>query len=155
MGTWKAHYEDCQLGDRVVTPGRTMTETDIVMFSALSGDWQSIHVDKQFAAKESPFGERIAQGLLCLVVGICLLSRVGWFVLWPQSLVCITKLERVRFLAPVIIGDTLRLEAEIVEKEEMSDEAGLITTRLQIKNQRDESVIKGRITIKAGRRAAA
>lgn len=152
---FKKHYEDCQVGDRTTTPGRTITETDIVMFAALTGDWNSVHVDKEYAAKNTPFGQRIAHGLLGLVAGFCLLSRQGWYHFWPESLICITKLDKVRFALPIFIGDTIRLDAEIVEMTPMPDGNGLITTRLDVLNQRDESLITGRIQILAGGRSAA
>ena len=147
----KEYYEDCKLGDRVVTPGRTITETDVVMFAAFSSDWNSVHVDKEHAAS-TPFKQRIAHGLLGLVAGTCLLSRLGWILFWPRSTLCITGLERVRFVRPIYIGDTIHLEAEIVEMVDGEDGNGTITTRLQIKNQDRKLVITGRIKTLAGRR---
>jgi len=149
----KEYFEDCKVGDRVVTPGRTITETDLVLFAAFSSDWNAIHTDREFAA-QSPFGQRIAHGLLGLVTGFCLLSRGGWFHFWPASLVCITRLDKIRFLAPVFIGDTIRLDAEIVEMTRMREGNGLITSRMQVRNQRNEMVIAGRIQLQAGCRPA-
>lgn len=148
---FKEYYEDCRVGDQVVTPGRTITETDVVQFAALSSDWNAIHTDQQFAAR-SPFGQRIAHGLLGLVAGFCLLSRPGWFTFWPRSMICITGLDKVRFLLPIYLGDTIHLVAEIVDKTEMRDGRGLITTRMHVVNQRDELVIAGRIKLMAARR---
>lgn len=149
----KEYYEDCSVGDRIVTPGRTITETDVVQFAALSSDWNAIHTDREFAAR-SPFGQRIAHGLLGLVAGFCLLSRPGWFTFWPRSMTCITRLDKVRFLLPIFIGDTIHLVAEIVEKTAMPDGSGLVTTRMHVVNQRDELVVAGRIQLKAACRPA-
>lgn len=147
---FKEYFEDCEIGQCVRTPGRTITEADVVMFAALTGDWNSIHVDKEFA-RTSPFGQRIAHGMLGMVAGTALLGRLGWFTLWPESMMAVTALNKVRFAAPVLIGDTICLEAEIVEKRLMPGASrGLITTRMQIQNQRNEPVITLRVQIIAG-----
>lgn len=151
---FKEYFEDCMVGDCVRTPGRTITETDIVNFAAFSGDWNSMHVDEEYS-RTTPFGRRVAHGFLGLVTGVCLLGRLGWFTLWPKSLIGITALDKVRFTAPVFIGDTLYLEAEIVELRAMSLERGLITTRMCIENQRREPTITLRLQIMAGRRPEA
>ncbi len=149
---FKQFFEDVIVGDRVKTPGRTITEADVVMFAAFSSDWNSIHTDAEFA-RTTPFGQRIAHGMLGLVAGSCLLSRLGWFTFWPQSMMAITSLDRVRFASPVLIGDTLDLDAEILEKRAMSAERGIITTRMRIGNQRGETVITLRLGLIAGRRS--
>jgi acyl dehydratase len=69
-------------------------------------------------------------------------------------MICLTGLDKVRFLAPILIEDTIHLEAEIVEKLEMPEGTGLIITRIDVRNQRGDSVITGRIKMKAGRRPA-
>ena len=73
-------------GDRRETPARTMTEADIHAFAALTGDWHPLHTDAEFAA-ESPFGERIAHGLLILSVGSALAFRLGQYEVLPQSFI--------------------------------------------------------------------
>jgi 3-hydroxybutyryl-CoA dehydratase len=151
----RLHYEDCQIGDRIVTPGRTITESDVVMFAAFSGDWNSVHTDREFAEQNSPFGERIAHGMLGLVVGSSLISKVGWDALYPQSLICLSGLDRVKFKLPIMFGDTIHLDAEIIDLKEMpGGETGLVTARQRIRNQRDEVVISARVTVMAGRRPA-
>ena len=109
-------------------------------------------MDREKIISQTPFGRRAAHGLLGLVAGGCLLSRVGWFTFWPQSMLAISSLDKVRFAAPIFIGDTIRLEAEIIEKRAMSPERGVITTRMRIKNQRDEAAITFRLGLVAGRR---
>jgi len=120
------------------------------MFAAFSGDWNSAHIDKEYAAKNPPFGERIAHGMLGLVVGSCLLSRFGWFTFWPQSMICITGMDKVKFKSPVLIGDTIHLEAGILDKKPMRGDTGLIRTRMRIKNQHGATVISMQISLKAG-----
>jgi len=150
-GTLKEYYEDCKVGDRIVTPGRTITEADVVMFSAFSSDWNAIHTDKHYA-ETTTYGKRIAHGMLGLVAGSCLLSRAGWFTFWPRSMKCITGLDRVRFPLPIFIGDSIYLQAEIVEMIPAPNNMGIITSKLRIINQHDSAVITGRIKILAGTR---
>src|SRR5258708_23292331 len=103
-------FDDCQPGDRVVTTGRTITETDVGMFSAFSGDWQSLHTDVE-AARQGPFGERVAHGTLTLAIGLNLLFTHAGFGNGPlpSGPVLTTQLDNVRFLRPVEIRYTLRL----------------------------------------------
>ena len=147
----REYFEDCEVGDQVVTPGRTITEADVVMFAAFSGDWNSVHTDAEYARTTS-FGQRIAHGLLGLVVGTSLLSRVGSFSFWPRSLVGVTEMGKVRFVRPIFIGDTIHLEAEVVDMVALRDDAGILTTRLLIKNQDNKLVTTFRLKVMAGRR---
>jgi len=71
------YFEDFQVGETVVTRARTVTETDIVSFAALTGDWYPLHTDVEYA-KKGPFGERIAHGLLVLSIANGLLLSMTW-----------------------------------------------------------------------------
>ena len=68
----KVFYEDYQVGELLVSPGRTITETDIILFAGLTGDWHPIHTNVEYA-KKTMFGERIAHGMLGLSVGSALI----------------------------------------------------------------------------------
>ena len=105
------YYEDYSVGDTFRSPGRTITETDIVFFSSLTGDWWEGHTNVEFA-KNTVFGQRIAHGLLTLCIGTSLLFRLGDNVFLPRHFIANYGMDRVRFTAPVMIGDTLRCEAE-------------------------------------------
>jgi acyl dehydratase len=131
----------------VVTTGRTITETDVVMFSAFSGDWQGLHTDVE-AAREGPFGERVAQGMLTLTVGLNLLFRHGGFGngLLPSGAVFITRLDNVRFLRPVKIGDTVRLECDIADKGTLDDRR-TIGLRFRVLNQNGKATVTGRLVL--------
>ena len=61
----KLYFEDYTLGERFVSPARTITEADIINFASLTGDWHPLHTDVEYA-KSTPFGERIAHGMLTL-----------------------------------------------------------------------------------------
>ena len=142
----REYFEDCHLGDRLVTQGRTITEADIVLFAAFSGDWNPIHTDKE-AAKTSEFGERIAHGMLTFVVGVGLLFRHAENGILPKSILAFVGLEKIRFIAPVKISDTVYSEIEIVEMIKMRKQNGILVLRCRIKNQHDQTVIKGRLRL--------
>lgn len=127
------YFEDFTVGETVVTRGRTITETDIVGFAALTGDWYPLHSDAEYA-KNGPFGERIAHGLLVLSVANGLLP------LYDMAIVAFYGMDKVRFTAPTKIGDTIHVELEVVDKQDKGDMGGVITLKESIKNQRNEAV---------------
>jgi 3-hydroxybutyryl-CoA dehydratase len=149
----KLFLEDYEVGEVFVTPARTLTETDIVNFAGLTGDWHPMHTDATYAA-EGVFGERIAHGFLTLVLGSALIFRLGPYVGLPKSFIAFYGLDDVRFTAPVKIGDTLHLEYEIVAIEDKDETKGLLTATGAIKNQRDELCGTYRWRLLCGKRPA-
>jgi acyl dehydratase len=147
----RRYFEDCSVGDRVVTPGRTITETDVVTFAGFTGDWTALHTDAESAA-EGPYGERIAHGMLVLAVGSGLLIKPGEAGILPDEVLALYKLERVRFRAPTKLGDTIRAEAEVTEVRELDPDRGLITVKAEIKNQVGEKVVTFKMQAVVGRR---
>ena len=141
------YYEDFMIGDKQVTRARTITETDLVLFSAFTGDWYPLHVDIEFARK-SPFGERVAHGFLVLSVAS------GLMPLYDEAIVALYGLDQVRFYVPTKIGDTLHLEIEIADKQEKSKKGGVVYHNIKVINQRDEIaasyVLKGVIAKRPG-----
>ena len=133
----KSYWEDYTIGENMVSPGRTITEADLVMFSAFTGDWHPLHTNVEYASK-TLFGERIAHGMLVLVVGSALGFRLGQYVMLPKSFIAFYGIDKVRFTGPVKVGDTIHLEAEIIETTAKDDERGIITSKSSIKNQRGE-----------------
>jgi acyl dehydratase len=131
-------FEDLQVGDEYQSPGRTVTEADIVIFAGLSGDYNVLHTDAEHM-KASVFGERIAHGLLALSIQHGLLSRS-----MPER-----SGERFlglkwKFKGPIKIGDTLHVRARIAAKKEADEPGwGVITMERQILNQRGEVVQEG------------
>lgn len=130
------YYEDFEVGDRIKTRGRTITEADIVLFASLSGDWYPLHTDAEYARK-SPFGERIAHGFLVLSVAS------GLIPLSEMAIMAFYGMDAVRFLRPTKIGDTLKVELEVVEKRDRDEKSGLISFKEFIRNQREEDVAVG------------
>jgi 3-hydroxybutyryl-CoA dehydratase len=139
------YFEDFQVGDKIVTRGRTITEADVVMFSALSGDWHPLHTDVEYARK-GPFKERIAHGFLVLSAasGLLPLSEI--------AIIAFYGIDKLRFLAPVKLLDTIHVDFETVEKQEKDDRGGVVTFRQTVRNQRGEEVVVGTMRTMIARR---
>ena len=127
------YYDDFQVGDIEVTRARTITETDIVNFAAFSGDWYPLHTNIEYA-KRSPFGERIAHGMLVLSVA------TGLMPLYEMAIIAFYGMDKVRFTAPTKIGDTIHVELEVIEKQDKGEPGGVISLKESVKNQRGEDV---------------
>ena len=127
------YYDDFQLRERILTRSRTVTEADIVMFAAFSGDWHPLHVDEEYA-KKGFFGQRIAHGFLVLSVATGLMG------LADMAILAFYGMDRVRFMAPTKIGDTLRVEMEVEEKVDRNEKEGIVTLKTTVKNQKDAAV---------------
>jgi len=136
----KAYFEDCRIGDRVVAPARTITETDVVQFAALTADWHPLHTNTEYA-KQTIFGERIAHGLLILAISGGLLFRVGANAILPKTTIALGGIDNVRFITPTKIGDTIHLESEVLRLNEVDQERGLIIANHRVLNQRGERVV--------------
>src|SRR4030042_964557 len=147
----KEYYEDYALGEVFVSPGRTITETDLILFSGITGDWHSMHTNLEYA-KKSKFGERIVHGMLILSIGSALLFRLGDNVLFPKSFIAFYGIDKLRFVKPVLIGDTISSKAEVISMEEKDAERGIITYDTRINNQHEELVVLMIQRIIAGRR---
>ncbi len=136
----RGHYfEEFEIGYTAETPSRTITETDVVLFAGLSGDYNQLHTDAEFA-KGTPFGERIAHGLLGLAVVSGLATRIG---IIEGTVLAFRGLEW-KFRSPIKFGDTIRARLEVKEKKAMRRlGGGLITLDISVLNQEDEVVQKG------------
>jgi len=136
----RGHYfEEIEIGDTFETPSRTITETDVMLFAGLSGDYNQLHTDVEFG-KETMFGERVAHGLLVLSIATGLVSRLGFI---EGTVQAFTGLEW-KFRGPVKFGDTVRALLEVKQKKEMRRlGGGFVTLGVAILNQRDETVQKG------------
>ncbi len=127
------YFDELEIGDKTVSErGRTITETDVVFFCYLTGNWLELHSNAEYA-KETPFGERLVQGSLTFAIA------AGLQMVRPGLVIAFYGLDKMRFTAPVKIGDTLRAEAEVVDKEVKGDDRGVVTIKQVIKNQRDET----------------
>jgi acyl dehydratase len=146
----RRYFEDIEVGEAYESPGRTITETDIVLFAGLSGDYNVIHTDAEFM-KTSIFGERIAHGLLGLSIQSGLLTR--WMA--PYASLGVAGL-RWKFKNPIKIGDTIRVRGTVTAKEETEAAGrGLVTLARTVLNQRDEVVQEGETDLVVERRQGA
>lgn len=132
------HYWDALTsGDRLRSPGLTITEAHLVNWAGLTGDWVSLHLDADYA-RQTPFGQRIGHGPLTLSVALGLMTQTGYF----THVVAWLGLEEVRAVSPVFIGDTVHVEA-VVEgaRETKKPGSGLWSLRYTVLNQRGETVM--------------
>lgn len=137
-GPARRWFEDIEVGEESESPGRTVTEADIVIFAGLSGDYNILHTDAEFM-KSSSFGERIAHGLLGLAIQSGLFTRSGV----PYATLGVGSL-RWKFKGPIKIGDTIRVRTRVTAKEDAPrGNRGLVTVERQVLNQRDEIVQEG------------
>lgn len=140
------HYlEDLEAGMRFVSAGRTITEADVVAFAGLSGDFNVIHTDAEFA-KSSIYGQRVVYGLLGLSVASGLLDRLGVF---SGSAIAMLGITDWRFTAPVFIGDTIHLELTIlsVRPSRSKSDRGVVERQFEMINQHGEVAQSGRIDV--------
>ena len=134
------YFEEFFVGQKVITPSRTITETDVVNFAGLSGDYNQLHTDAEFG-KSTPYGERIAHGLLVLSIATGLTSQTG--VLEGTALL-FREIENWKFVQPVFIGDTVHAELEVVNTKALPRvNGGAVKIKVSIKNQEDVVVMKG------------
>ncbi len=134
-----SYFEEFEIGDTVESASRTITETDIVLFAGLSGDYNQLHTDAEFA-KGTLFGERIAHGLLGLSVASGLAQRLGFIEGTAQAFRELSW----KFRGPILIGDTIRARFKVREKKELARlGGGMIMFDAAVLNQRDEVVQKG------------
>lgn len=135
------YFEEFHVGERLRTPGRTVSEADIVAFAALSGDYNRIHTDEVYAV-ESPFGRRVAHGLLGLSIASGLAVRTG---ILEGTVLAFREIEEWKFSLPVYIGDTIHAVLEVDEVKAMPRlGGGLVGLTFEVRNQADDTVMKGR-----------
>lgn len=133
------YFQEFTPGDSVRSVGRTITETDVVTFAALSGDWNLIHTDAEYS-KEQMYGQRVAHGLLVLSVASGLAVRLGFM---EETVMAFRGLDW-KFVKPVFMGDTVSLRVTVEEKKEMARlGGGLVIFKMEVLNQRDEVVQRG------------
>lgn len=129
-------FEDYVLGETRTTYGRTITETDFVVHAGHTGDFFPHHLDAEFA-RTTPFGQRIAHGTMVFAIG------VGLTATQINPLAFSYGYDRLRFVRPVFIGDTLRTRCTIARKDDdpKRSDHGRVWELNEILNQRDEVVL--------------
>ena len=133
------HFEAFEVGQTIVTAGRTITEADIVTFAGLSGDFNQIHTDATYSANYM-FGQRIAHGLLVQSIATGLAVRTGVI----EGTVLAFRELSAKFSRPTFIGDTIHVEIEITEKKELPRlGGGNITMKYNVINQDGKVIQRG------------
>jgi acyl dehydratase len=131
-------YDDFQLGDHVVTRGRTVDTGDLAAFTGLTGDHYPLHTDEEFA-KSTRFGTRIAHGPLTFALAVGLVGMSGFY---GNAITALIEVKSLRALKPVIPGDTLVVHAEVVVLEPGSNpKYGTVHVNYSVRNQRQEEVM--------------
>lgn len=120
-------------GEEYVTPSRTLTETDVVMFASMTGDYNELHTSEEFM-KHSQFGTRIVHGLLGIAISHGLLFRTGFL---EETAIAFLEVNSWKFEAPLFIGDTIRVKIKVVEKKpsKTKPDRGIVKLFLQIIKQ--------------------
>ena len=129
------YFEDFIIDHKRQTTGRTLTETDIVLHAGQTGDFFPHHMDEEWC-KTQPFGRRIAHGTLVFSIAIGLTA-------WPMNEVSMTYgYERMRFIKPVFIADTIHVTVTVTEKKDHKKPGfGLVTEKVETFNQHQELVM--------------
>lgn len=134
------YFEEFELGQRVVSAGRTVTEADIVTFAGLSGDYNQIHTDAEFAQK-TPVGQRIAHGLLVMAIASGLAAQTG---MMEGTVLVFREISDWKFIKTVFIGDTIHVVMNVNETKALPRiGGGSVSIELDVQNQNGQTVMKG------------
>lgn len=135
------HFEDFEEGKTFESVGRTVTEADFMMHSALSGDWTELHTNKEYA-EDTQFGQRIAHGPMTFVQATGFVYRSG---IVERTALAFLGMNYMDLPNPVFIGDTLSLTMEVTEQKDLSsrDDAGLVVIDTEMTKQDGTVVLQG------------
>lgn len=134
------YFEEFTEGHMVKTAGRTVTEADVVAFAGLSGDFNQMHVDAAYSAN-GIFGQRVAHGLLGLSIASGLAVQTG---VLEGTVLAFREINEWKFSRPIFLGDTIHALLKVVETKPMPRlGGGLVILNIDVRNQNDETVMKG------------
>ena len=122
------YLDQIAVGQTARSRRRTITETDIVSFAMFTGDWHPIHTVTPYAESDPRFGERIAHGALVMSVALGLVE------FWPPAMRAFYGLDRLRFVTPTHIGDTLHVQTEVLDVAPRPDGDGVVTYRFDVRD---------------------
>lgn len=131
------YFEDFELDHAVTSRGRTITESDVMAFAGLTGDFVELHTNAEYA-KTTPFGRQIAHGALVFSVAIGLATRMN---IMDDTVIAFAGVDKLRFVAPVFFGDTVHVVKKVVEKKEIGADRGTITFETRVLNQDAKLVV--------------
>lgn len=134
------YYEDLEIPSKFVSTGRTVTDADATMFCMISGDWNPLHCDDEYA-KTTRFGRRVVGGIFGITLLTGMFTRWGVFEL---SAVAMLSIDRWEFKAPIFIGDTLHAEMTLTNKRLTSKgDFGIVDRDFSLVNQDGVVVQRG------------
>jgi acyl dehydratase len=137
------YFEEFEAGQKIVTAARTITEHDIVAFAGLSGDFNQIHTDAEYA-RTSPFGQRVAHGLCGLSIASGLVVQTG---VMEGTVLAFREISEWKFSTPIFIGDTIHVEVQVLETKALPRlGGGAVVLGLDVKNQEGKTLQKGKWT---------
>lgn len=146
------YLEDLEAGQSFVSPGRTITEADVMSFAAWTNDNNQVHTDVEFA-KATRYGQRIVHGMLGASLCLGLIARTGVF---EGSAVALLGIDQWRFTAPIFIGDTVTCTVDILSTRLTSKgDFGIVERQVTLRNQRGETVQAGRMDLMVALRPVA
>ncbi len=136
-------FDEFEVGAKYVSQARTVTEADVVAFAGVSGDFNPLHTNAEFG-KSTPFGERIAHGMLVVSIAT---GMAQWSGIFEGTTIALMQ-QVIQYKGAVMFGDTVHLEQEVLEKKETSKtDRGVVIFASRVLNQRDEVVIDGEWTL--------
>jgi len=142
-------FEQFEVGKTFISQSRTVTEADVVAFAGLSGDFNPLHTDALFAS-ETPFGERIAHGMLIASMAT---GMSNWTGVFEGTTIALME-QVIRYKGAVKLGDTIHLEITVAAKKETSkSDRGVVTFDTQVINQEQTTVIEGQWVLMMRREA--
>lgn len=137
------YYEEFEIGSKMLTRGRTITESDLVQFASLTGDFNPMHTDENYAST-TIMGKRVAHGLLSLSYAVGQAYQLG---ILERTVLAFRELE-MKFSVPVFIGDTIHAEVEVIEKKDAQRlGGGTVKLAMKIINQDGKVVQKGVLSL--------
>jgi 3-hydroxybutyryl-CoA dehydratase len=145
------YFEDFETSGDAASRGRTVTEADVVAFAGLTGDFMELHTNEEYA-RTTAFGRRIAHGALVFSISIGLATRMN---LLEDTLLAFAGVDKLRFVAPVFIGDTIRVVKAVAERKELGPAQGTVVFETRVLNQRGELVLVYRDKLLVKRRVTA
>ena len=138
------YFEEFTVGQAVKTAGRTISEDAIFSFAGLTGDYNQIHTDAEFASR-TQFGQRIAHGLLGLSVVTGLIMQTG---LLAGTVLAFREINEWKFVKPFFIGDTVSAELSVTETKALPRiGGGSVSWAIIVKNQADEICQRGNLNL--------
>ena len=143
-------FEEFEIGAVYESQGRTIAEADVATFAGLSGDFNPLHTDAEFA-KTTPFGERIAHGMLTVAIST---GMSNWTGLFEGTTIALME-QNIQYKGAVKFGDTVHLQLEVSEKKETSkSDRGIVKFAARVFNQHKELVVDMQWTLLMKRQAS-